>query len=205
MGHPPRTPPRSVVKARCTVCRHPRRAEIELAHVSGVSAKAIGDKFGLGHMSVFRHCANHLTDEMRAFYCAEVDVRELAARAHAESMSLMDYVALVRATLMRQLQIAAGANDRHATAALSGKLIEALKLNANLTGELSRLVPSSTTNIAIFAASPEFAQLQAMLVRALAGHPDALERVLSGLQDLEARAAPPTMIDGKAVEHATAA
>lgn len=192
---------RRITAKRCKVCSDPRRAEIELAHCSGIGLDSIAAKFGhpLGtpehrnyRMSVWRHCKKHLKEDDRAAYLCDVDIKDLAARAHAESMSLMDYIAIERGLLMRQLQLAAGMNDKHATASLAGKLTELLKLSANVTGELHRLSPTTTTNnIAVFVRSPAFDDLQSMLMRALADHPEALARVVAGLRELEDKAAGP--------------
>jgi hypothetical protein len=54
-----------------------------------------------------------------------------------------------------------------------------------------------------------FIDLQSMLVRKLAGHPEALSRVVEGLQELEAKASQAqngaTLIDARQLEHTDAA
>lgn len=194
---------RQISHARCNVCRDARRAQIELAHVSGIGLNTLEDRFGIGRMSLWRHLKNHLTVEDRALYLADVNMRGLADRAHAESMTVMDYIAIERGIVMKSLQIAAMADDRPAVAALSGKLTDLLKLAANMSGQLHSLIPSQiTNNIAVFTNSPAFGELQAMLVRALAGHPVALQRVMAGLEELDAKAASctPPMIEARALE-----
>src|SRR6266849_5079886 len=115
---------RKITRARCTICRHPERARIELARVSGVSLDSIAESFGVQRNAVWRHMGNHVTDADRAIYLADVDLKGLAERANAESLSLLDYLAIVRSTLLQQMQMSAGLNDRSATAALAGRLNE---------------------------------------------------------------------------------
>jgi hypothetical protein len=80
-------------------------------------------------------------------------------------------------------------------AALAGRLNEVLLSIGGVTGEMLKLAPTSITNhTAIFINSPAFADLQAMLVRRLSGHPEALSEVVSGLLELEAKASPPRQI-----------
>jgi hypothetical protein len=181
--------PRKITKTRCTICSHSERARIELARVSGVSLRQIEETFGVGWQAVWRHMANHVTADQRALYLADVDLKGLAERANAESLSLLDYLAIVRSTLLQQMQMAAGCNDRSGTAALAGRLNETLKLLASLTGELLRLNPHTVNhNVTVFMSSPLYIELEQMLIATLSDHPDALAKVVDGLRQLEDRA-----------------
>jgi hypothetical protein len=183
---------RKITRARCLVCASPERARIELARVSGVSLDAIAKTYGINKVSVWRHMTNHVSDADRAAYLCDVDLKGLAERANAESLSLLDYLAIVRSTLLQQMQMAAGLNDRSATAALAGRLNETLKLLASLTGELLRLSPVNIThNTAVFLSSPLYVELERMLIDTLSDHPDALAKVVDGLRALEDRAPAP--------------
>lgn len=135
---------------------------------------------------------NHVSADDRAFYLADVDLRGLADRANAESLSLLDYLSIVRGTLMTQMQVAAGCGDRSNTAALAGKLNETLKLIATCTGEMLRLSPVNIThNTAVFLSSPLYIELEQMLIATLSDHPDALAKVVDGLRALEDRTPAP--------------
>jgi hypothetical protein len=180
---------RKISSARCTICSHPERARIELARVSGTSLRDIAKTFGVNMHCVWRHTTNHLSDKQRAFYLADVDLKGLAERANAESLSLLDYLAIIRSTLLQQMQMAAGCNDRSGTAVLAGRLNETLKLLATLTGELLKLNPVNIThNTAVFLSSPLYTSLERMLIDTLADHPTALAAVIDGLRQLEERA-----------------
>jgi hypothetical protein len=163
-----------------------------LARVSGVSLRDIAKTFGVSLDSVWRHMGNHVTADQKALYLADVDLKGLAERANAESLSLLDYLAIVRSTLLQQMQAAAGCNDRSGTAALAGRLNETLKLLASLTGELLRLNPHTVNhNVTVFMSSPLYIELEQMLIATLSDHPDALAKVVDGLRQLEERAPAP--------------
>jgi hypothetical protein len=184
--------PRKITKARCSICRHVERARIEFARVSGASLDNIAATFGVQRDAVWRHTTHHVTPDQRAIYLADVDLKGLAERANAESLSLLDYLAIVRSTLMVQMQAAAGCNDRSGTAALAGRLNETLKLLATLTGELLRLNPHTVNhNVTVFMSSPLYIELEQMLIATLSDHPDVLAKVVDGLRRLEERAPAP--------------
>jgi hypothetical protein len=183
---------RKITRARCSICSHVERARIELARVSGVGLDSIAESFGVTRSSVARHMQNHVSNADRAIYLADVDLKGLAERANAESLSLLDYLAIIRSTLLQQMQMAAGFNDRSGTAALAGRLNETLKLLASLTGELLRLNPHTVNhNVTVFMSSPLYAELELMLINTLSDYPEALSRVVDGLRALEDRAPAP--------------
>jgi hypothetical protein len=183
---------RKITRARCNICTHTDRARIELARVSGASLDSIAHTFNVSRDAVWRHCTKHVTPEQRSIYLADVDLKSVAERANAESLSLLDYLAIVRSTLLQQMQVAAGMNDRPGTAALAGRLNETLKLLASLTGELLRLNPHTVNhNVTVFMSSPLYIELEQMLINTLSDHPDVLAKVVDGLRRLEERAPPP--------------
>jgi hypothetical protein len=174
---------------RCTICAHPERARIELARIAGVSLRQLEETFGVSGQAVWRHMANHVSEGDKAAYLADVPLQEMLARAADEGVSLLDFFKIVRATLMKQFQLAASVNDRRAVASLAGRLNETLDLIGKLTGEMLRLSPGTVVNnTAVFVNSPIFTDLQSMLVRKLARYPEALSQVVEGLQELEAKA-----------------
>ncbi|MET3838745.1 hypothetical protein [Bradyrhizobium sp. OAE829] len=175
-----------------------------MLRIAGVGLDKIAEQFSVSRDAVWRHMGKHLSEADKAAYLAEVPLAEMLARAADEGVSLLDFFKIVRGTLMKQFQLAASVNDRKAVAALAGKLNETLNLIGNVTGEMLRLSPGTVNNSTnIFINSPAFVDLQSMLVRKLAGHPEALSAVVEGLQELEASAAPsgpmPPMIDAVAV------
>jgi hypothetical protein len=173
---------------KCTICGHARRYEIELALVSGVSCRAIGRKYAVSRDAAWRHLRNHVPPERRAELVAgPLKPAELAERAADEGLTLLEYVAMVRNSLMARFLAASEADDRQGTALIAGRLLDCLRLTAQLSGELSKAGASITNNIAILQ-SPLMADLQSMLIRTLAPFPTAKEAVLGGLEELSARA-----------------
>lgn len=173
---------------KCTICGHARRYEIELAIVSGVSRRAIGKKYSVSADAVWRHAHNHVPPERRAELVAgPLKPAELAQRAADEGLTLLEYVAMVRNSLMARFLAASEADDRQGTALVAGRLLDCLRLTAQLSGELSKAGASITNNIAILQ-SPLMADLQVMLIRTLQPYPEARTAVIAGLEALSARA-----------------
>jgi hypothetical protein len=180
-------------RPRCTVCRLPRheRARIEIARLGGVGLEQLAAGSGVSRDAIWRHMRDHCSDADKAAYLVDIPLQEMVARAADEGVSLIDHFRVVRFTLMKQFQLAAMVNDRKAVASLAGKLDEVLNSIGRITGEMLRLAPGAVVNnTTIFLNSPMFVDLQSMLMRKLQGHPEALGRVVEGLQELEARAAP---------------
>lgn len=180
---------------RCTVCRHPSLHAIELAHVAGCSLEAIATKFGtpehpISRASVHRHCRDHLDETSRASYLADIPLADLAKRAAEEGLSLLDYFALVRSTVVSQMLLAASVNDGNRTAILAGRAIEVLNSIGKVTGELSNMAQTLTitnNNTAIVNMNaPIFVLLQTMLIEKLEPWPEAMSAVIAGLDELEA-------------------
>lgn len=174
---------------RCQCCAHPDRARIELLHISGIGLDTLAAQFGINRAAIWRHMRNHVDEAAKAAYLAEVPFAEMVSRAADEGVSLLDYYRIVRATLMKQFQLAASVNDRRAVAALAGRLNEVLISLGGITGEMLKLAPTTiVNNQAVFIQSPMFADLQAMLLQRLQPFPDALNEVVAGLLELEAKA-----------------
>jgi hypothetical protein len=182
---------------QCKVCNHIDRARIEFGHVSGISLDSLAANFKLSRDSIWRHCQKHLTDNDRSEYLAAVPLKELAEKAAVEGMSVLEHLSIVRATLMRQFQLAASVNDRQGTATLAGRLTEVLRAIGQLTGELgsmavNNLTINNTTNILN---SPIFATLQANMLHALAPYPDARAAVVMALRAMDEQNAPMKTIE----------
>jgi len=162
---------------------------IELLRLSGMSLDRVAARFQIHRDALHRHMLG-LDDADRAALIADLPMKELARQAAEEGVSLLDYLKVIREVLMRQLLLAADSGDRTGTATLSGRAIECLRELGRVTGEISNLTSvTQINNVAIFN-SPQFAELESMLVERLRDHPGALKAVIEGLQELEARSAP---------------
>jgi hypothetical protein len=192
----------------CLVCQHKDRVRIEASRVAGVSLDNLSRKFAVSRDSIFRHMRDHVDDDLRAQYLLEVPIKDLAEAAAAENVSVLEYLSIVRATLLQQFQLAASCNDKNGVAILGGRLTEVLRAIGSITGEVLRSpAVSNVVNTINFTASPVFLDLQQMLIRRLAGHPEAMAAVVEGLRELESRSAPqmtPLVIEHQGGAHAVA-
>ena len=191
----------------CLVCQHKDRVRLEASRIAGVSLDNLARKFAVSRDSIFRHMRDHVDDDLRASYLAEVPIRDLAEAAASEGVSVLEYLGVIRTTLLRQFQLAASCNDKNGTAVLAGKLTEVLRLVANISGEILKAPAiQNVTNTVNFINSPMFADLQQMLIRRLAGHPEAMAAVVEGLRELEGRSAvsqpAPLVIEHRGHAHA---
>jgi hypothetical protein len=175
----------------CTVCKHEHRALIEATRIAGASLDTISAKYGVSRDAVHRHMANHVDDDVRAEYLAAVPLKELAAKAAAEGLSVLEYLSLIRSTLVRQMQLASSVNDRNGVATVARTLNETLRQIGAITGEMGALAARNiniTNNVAVLHEHPEFVRLRSGLMRALAPFPDARAAAVEALRSLDAEA-----------------
>ena len=172
----------------CAVCKHQDRYRLELLLSGGASLRSVAKRFNLAYHTTRRHWLNHVSAEKRAALIAgPTKLSELADRAADEGGSLLDHFIILRNTLYRRLDACDEAGDAGQVSSLSGRIVEVLREMGRLTGDLSRTGVNITNNIFI---SPQFAELQAALIEALARHPDARTDVIRAFRALEARSAP---------------
>jgi hypothetical protein len=185
----------------CSVCVHKNRALIEQGRVAGISLDNLSKKFGPGRDAIFRHMRAHVSDDVKAQYILEAPLKDLAATAAEEGVSLIEYFAIIRAALMQQFQLAVSCNDKNGTAILAGRLTEVLNAMGRLTGEVlnaSSITNITTNNVAFLQSHPAFARVQAVLLQALAKHPQARADVVAALRSLDAETSPPAAAAGPA-------
>ena len=139
----------------CAICKHPNRVLIEQTRIAGASLDNVARKFGCHRDAIHRHMKNHVPEDLRAGYLAAVPLKELAQKAAAEGMSVLQYLSLIRSTLMNEFQLPANVHDRHATSALAGRLNEVLR-SITVNGNINIMN------------NPVLANLQANILRALA-------------------------------------
>jgi hypothetical protein len=91
-----------------------------MIRLAGAGLDNIAEQFGISRDSIWRHMKDHVTEDDKAAYLADIPLQEMLARAADEGVSLLDFFKIVRGTLMKQFQLAASVNDRRAVAALAG-------------------------------------------------------------------------------------
>ena len=175
------------VGLRCTICNHPARPQIDLAIATGLSKRAVAERFGVSRDAVWRHAQAHLTAEMRAALATKLLQREGDTRRILleEGAGVTEALKAVRGPLFGLFLAAVDTGDNKA-AALSGRLHENLALVAKLTGELVPYAGTSITNILL---SPDFQRLRTELIRVLARYPEAQAEVAAVFRQAELRAA----------------
>lgn len=100
-GYPNDGKPRKLSPAnRCAICKHGERHRIEALHTAGVSLDRLAKQFDVHRDAVWRHMANHVTDEAKATYLVgRGKIAQLAEMAAEESVALADYYQILRSTL----------------------------------------------------------------------------------------------------------
>jgi hypothetical protein len=186
---------------RCKICHHPERARIELMRAGGSSLDVIAKRFGLQRDLIWRHWQKHVSETTKAQLIAgPLQLHELAERATAEGLSLLDYLSIIRGTLMDLFQHAAQAKDKNGASITSGRLLQCLEQIGRLTGELSRISSSTVVNNTLVIGSPGFAPIQGAILSALAPYPDARLAVVEALRSIEVPDSKPLLEAQKIIE-----
>ena len=172
---------------KCTICAHSERLRIELLRAAGVSLDALAAKFDVSRDAIWRHWTHHVTVEAKGrFLAGPGDVATLAEKATAEGDSVLDYLKMVRSTLVAQLAAVTEAGDARSATYVAGQLTRTLEVYARVTGEVGQLAQTlNVTNVAVLGEHPEFLRVQAALLRALGPFPDARAAVVSALRELD--------------------
>jgi hypothetical protein len=173
---------------KCTVCAHDERWRIELLHAGGASLSSLAEKFGLSKDAIGRHWNNHVSQEIKASYLVgPAQLADLAAKAAEEGASVLDHFRAVRTMLMSQMAATTEAGDARGAAIVAGQLVGVLEKIGKVTGEIATIAQGTinvTNNVAIVN-SPEFAKVQAAILRALAPHSAARAAVVEALRELD--------------------
>lgn len=186
---------------RCSICDHDERWRIELLRAGGASLDSLATKFKCSADAIGRHWRSHVSAEVKVGYLAgPAQLADLAATASAEGASVLDHFRVVRTLLMSHLDATTQAGDARGAAVVSGSLVNVLEKIGKVTGEIATIAQGTINiqnNVAIVN-SPQFAQVQAAILRALAPHPAARMAVVEALRALDDEAAPskpPLVID----------
>ncbi len=189
---------------QCKLCQHAERVRIELLVASGSSQRAVARKYGLNHHTVSRHWAKHVSEERRAaLMLGPVSREALASRIAEESSSVIDHFRAVRSGLYQLYDSAVTGGDVNGGAIVAGRLISCLDRMARLTGELATSPLIQNNTVVNIGSLPEFAQLQAGLMRVLSPYPDARRAVVEMLLRLDQSQGAPAP-ERPAIEHQAA-
>jgi hypothetical protein len=163
---------------------HAHRAEIELGLARRAGLKTLGTKYGLSKAALSRHQRTHMAPQVKAALKATGRATEidLDALRKSESEGLLGTAVALRARMYRQLDQAEELGDLRAAASLDGRILDSLSFTAKLLGELST---HNQTTINQLVVSPQYLELRAALVQALAPFPAARKAVSQILRRLE--------------------
>ncbi len=177
---------------------HPERWRIELLRAGGASLDSLAEKFGISRDSIARHWHNHVSAEAKAGYLAgPAQMDALATRAADEADSVLDYLRIVRTSLMSSLAACSEAGDARGVALVAGTLIATLERIGRLTGQIAAIAGTTNNfNIALIN-SPAFAQVQVEILRALAPYANARMAVVDALRRLDSDTADTKMIEAR--------
>lgn len=142
------------------MCTHEEREQIDALLVQGEPYAKIAVRFILSKDAVRRHNDNHMAAKLVALRKAKADTDDTSALTRLEDL------------YERTNSLLAQAEHSGSTPQALQAVREArttLESIAKITGELNEK-PTLTINLA---ASPEWARLQALILGALAGFPDA--------------------------------
>jgi hypothetical protein len=156
---------------KCSVCAHPRAADVDRALVEGGAHAAIARSFNLGRDSVRRHLKNgHIADVVAAAVEAET-----AARGDGLLDRLRELEDRSRAILDKSER----AGDLRSALGAVRELRSLIELWAKLIGELQ---PDGAT---VIVNDPEWVLLRGRILVALDPFPDARAAVVAALEDGE--------------------
>jgi hypothetical protein len=158
--------------------------------VAGAAQCILSAKYGVSRHSLGRHLKNHIPAERSAALLAgPVKINELADRATESGLSLMDYLQAMVSALFESFLQCRAVNDHVSTGLLASRLTEVLRLQAQVTGEVSKATTTINNQIA-FVTSPQYEELKRALAEALLPYPEALAAVATRLERLAAPAMP---------------
>src|SRR5262245_6773540 len=111
--------------SRCSICQHKDRPAIDLAIVSHVAMKKLGERFNVSPHAAWRH-SKHLGPELKAAWALKLTVRQrdISGAVLKEGASTIEQLKAVRAPLFSRFLAAVDSGDDRAAAALAGRLHE---------------------------------------------------------------------------------
>jgi hypothetical protein len=172
----------------CTVCMHPKRAQIEIALTLGLGTIVLSRCFGIPDYTLRRHRRLHLTPAARAAYLAAMKPSEidLEALTRSESESLLANFIASRARLSLLSQEALEKGDTRTAILAERSVIASLHEVAQLLGVSVQKHETRHLNVLV---SPDYLRLRHAIIDALRRHPGALKDVTEALAELESKKA----------------
>lgn len=173
---------RSGWNSRCTICDHPKRAQIELALARGASRRSVGQRYDCSADAAYRHFENHVPEETKAALKAmylkpSATIEEILAE---ETPGLIERLAVYRVGLSHLYHFEIEACNSRAATGLARELIRIEEILAEQTGELRKMAAEPVQQLHL---SADFVKFRQKIMIALRPHPDALAAVVDALRD----------------------
>ena len=151
----------------CTICQHEARAAIEAALVgNGSSFRDIAGQYAVSKSALQRHKAEHLPPKL---------TKAKQAEEVAEATGLLRQIRTLQAVTLRILRDAEADGERRTALKAVAEARRNIELLGKLAGELQQEGAVTIIN------SPQYVELRAVIVEALAGHPEARLAVANAL------------------------
>ena len=148
---------------KCSICEHPKRAEIEKAMLDGASLGEIAKRFGTTKSSLHRHRKDHVTANL---------AQAKQAREVANAETVLDYSATLRDKAMSILETAETAKDWPLALRAIRECKGVLKLLAEVSGELKGQGAQNVTVIQINVTDAQQKRMQEVASRVIDIKPD---------------------------------
>jgi hypothetical protein len=173
--------------AGAKITEHPDRGRIEHDLAAGVSVRAIAKKYKGVNIKQLYRLRTKLPPQLKAKAMAKrlkagVDLEQLRLD---ESEGILQNLSMQRCRLLVCQDHAIDTGDIMAAGHLSGHIHRNIELVGKYLGEFAQHQIKTTISILI---QPEYLELRAALMRALAPFPDARHSVATALHVIEARA-----------------
>ena len=184
----------------CRVCNHPDRGRVDFLLASGATVLAVARQFKIAQDRLYRHARTHITQDYRRSVLAgplqEENLRKLAAEM---GTSVLENLRVIYSGLANRWLVNFQCGADLALVSLTREMHANLERQGRISGELLPHVQSVTNH---FWMTPEFSQLQLILMKALMRFPEAKASVIAAL---EAQISEPPTIEHQSAPLATSA
>ncbi|GEM_PF-3199961 len=180
----------------CKFCMHPERGRIEVELACGRSLASLTAQFGLSQMSLRWHWKHHVTEARKTeILCGPAYIRGVAKRAAEEEQSILEYLSIVRSTLVHRLLECSEQKNYMYVSMLSRQLVACIDSIARVTGQLraagitiNNLNTINTVNAPQSAIDDAWiARMFAAIIRSLAPFPEAREAAAKAMREFSAQ------------------
>lgn len=154
----------------CTICTHAQRAAIDRALVSGAPNRRVAEEYGVTEQAIRRHRDRHVPEALTQAQAAEQATRAGALLEQVEGLRNKAVAILLRAEKSGELRTALHA-IREAR--------ECIELLLEVEGRLQR---GNVVNVLV---APQWIELRAVILGALAPYPEARAALASALQQVQ--------------------